>query len=285
MTHAVELTIAYDGSGFHGYQRQPDQRTVDVVIERAVGKLEPSPKLWGASRTDSGVHALGQRCAFDTNRDISALGWLRALNGDLPDDVRVTQVRFRAAGFNPRNHASSKHYRYLVQVGETENPWFRNRVWHVGPRIARPRKRSGRRVLRDWLDLDAMRLAAKCMVGTHDFRAFQSANDFRTQTVRQLTRVEVQENAIADPNSIAIHVEGPAFLKNMVRILVGTLIEVGREQRSVEAIPELFSPNAERHQAGLTAPAHGLTLMSMVLERNIPGTEAPKALRDDIAPT
>lgn len=247
--HAVLLTVAYDGTAFAGWQRQPGQRTVQGVLENAIAAMDARPATTrAASRTDAGVHARGQRVAFDPERDIPLHGWVRGLNGNLPDDVAVRAAAHRPVGYQPRFDAVGKHYRYLVHTNEVRDPLLRHRVWHVGRA----------------LDLAAMRAAAPVLVGQHDFVAFRGAGDERENTVRTLTRVEVTE---VEPGLVAIDVEGTAFLKNMVRILAGTLVEVGRGRFDRAHLEALLAPGRGRSEAGPTAPPQGLTLVDVRLGR------------------
>ena len=279
-SETVLLTVAYDGTEFSGWQSQPGIRTVEGVLTSVVSEMcGAQVRLRGASRTDAGVHALGQPVAFDSPRAIDAHCWLRGLNQGLPNDIRIRAVGFREAGFDPRFRASLKQYRYVLSLGPAVDPVFRNQVWHLDARHARPPPPHPRRAGegRDWLDIDSMGAAASILLGTHDFKAFQAANDDRDSTTRTLRRVDIVEPWAANPELIAIVVEGTAFLKNMVRILAGTLVEVGRERRTVSQIGHLLEPDATRPLAGPTAPASGLTLVSVELNRSPPpGTEVKR---------
>lgn len=250
---SVLLTLAYDGTAFAGWQRQPGQRTVQGVLEDAIEAMDGAPhRARGASRTDSGVHATGQRVGFDPAREIPPYGWVHGLNGKLPDDVAVTAAEAREPGYDPRFDAVGKHYRYVIHTGEVRDPLLRDRVWHVG----RP------------LDVEAMHRAAQLLLGRHDFVAFQAANDERDNTVRTLTRIDVRGAFADDPRLVAIDVEGNAFLKNMVRILAGTLVEVGRKRFDAARVGALVAEGAQRPAAGPTAPPQGLTLVSIALGRH-----------------
>jgi tRNA pseudouridine38-40 synthase len=261
---AVLLTVAYDGTAFSGWARQPDQRTVQGTLEDAIASMNGAPvELRGASRTDAGVHALGQRAAFDPAREIPPQGWLLGLNAALPDDVSVRAAEAAGPGYTPRFDTVDKHYRYLVLLDAVRDPLLRHRAWHLGPRELG--KRAERR-----LDLSAMREAAAHLVGTHDFRAFRSADDARENTVRTVTSLDVTPSFAGDPRLVALDVVGTAFMKNMVRILAGTLVEVGTGAREASGVPTLLGPHAERRAAGPTAPAQGLTLVSMRLGRGGP---------------
>ena len=268
--HGVRLTLAYDGSAFCGWARQPGQRTVQGVVETAIAAMAGvEVDLRGASRTDAGVHAEGQEAAFDSPREIPPHGWLRGLNASLPDDVAVVRAHVSEPGYSPRFDASEKTYRYLVLPGDQRAPLLHGRVWFLGPKR---RHSAGRRAgsgIHAWLDLDAMREAASHCLGTHDFRAFRAADDSRLVTIRHMFSITLEEGACADPRVLAIHVRGNAFMKNMVRILSGTLVDVGRGRIPASKIPSLLGPQGERKDTGMTAPAHGLTLMGMRLGRRL----------------
>jgi tRNA pseudouridine38-40 synthase len=256
--HGVCLRIAYDGSDFAGYQRQPGQRTVQGELERAAARMTGHPvEVRGAGRTDSGVHALGQVVAFDSERHIPPKGFRLGLNGELPDDVRVHDAWPVAPGYNPRFDALGKLYRYVVQLGEQQNPLLRARAWQLG-KVSE-------------LDLVAMRRAARLLEGTHDYRAFRAADDDRENTVRTLHRIDVRERFQDDPTLVAIEVQGTAFMKNMVRILAGTLVSVGRGRLAAEGVTTLLGESAVRSPPQQTAPAHGLTLVEVYLGRQAAG--------------
>jgi len=222
--------------------------------------------LRAASRTDAGVHALGQVVAFDAARDISPHSWLRGLNSELPESISVRSVEPCDTGYNPRYDARGKHYRYLIQTGTSRDPLMRHRTWYVKPGMF-PRERMSALDAAGWFELDAMRRAAEAMTGTHDFRAFRASNDVRERTVRTLTEVRVTAGHAGRPEVLAIDVRGTAFLKNMVRIIAGTLLEVGRGRMQASRVPELLTEEAERQDAGMTAPAQGLTLLEITLGR------------------
>ena len=194
----------------------------------------------GASRTDAGVHAEGQLAAFDTSRDIPARGWVLGLNQHLPEDVAVRGARPVGPGYAPRFAARGKRYRYRVLVDPVRDPALRARAWRVSE-----------------VDVDAVAREARAALGTHDFIAFRSSGDERENTVRTLSRVDVEREA--QPGVIAVVVEGNAFLYNMVRILVGTLIDVGRGRLEAGAVERALA-SRDRGDAGTTAPAHGLVL-------------------------
>jgi len=261
------MRVAYDGRAFHGFQKQRALRTVQDVLSGAIAALdEGASEARGASRTDAGVHARGQVVAFDAVRELPPKGWRMLLNKNLPDDVSVRSIEPCDVGYDPRFDALGKRYRYRFHVGESRDPIRDPHSWFIGPQLARA-DRGGDCDVPSFLDVDAMRAAAKLLLGTHDFRAFRSADDERQNTIRTLRELHVVTPYANEPDSIAIEVEGNAFMKNMVRIIAGTLFEVGRGKRTVESIPALLEPGATRESAGRTAPAHGLCLMSIELGR------------------
>jgi tRNA pseudouridine38-40 synthase len=253
--HGVLLEVAYDGTAFHGWAAQKAVRTVEETLRGAVVALDPRVRaLRGASRTDAGVHAEGQLAAFDTARDIPARGWVLGLNQHLPDDIAVRSARAVGPGYAPRFAARGKRYRYRVLVDPVRDPALRTRAWRVAE-----------------VDLALVALEAHAALGTHDFMAFRSSGDERASTVRTLSRVEVEREA--RPGVVAIVVEGNAFLYNMVRILVGTMIDVGRGRLEPGAITRALE-SRDRRQAGTTAPAHGLVLERVDAE--LPAGSGPR---------
>jgi tRNA pseudouridine38-40 synthase len=271
LSHGVRLVVAYDGTDFAGWQSQPGQRTVQGTLGAAVQAVtEHRSQVRGVSRTDAGVHALGQVASFDCDVHLPPEAWLHELNAHLPDDVSVQRAETVPAGYDPRHDARRKRYRYLLRVGRRRDPLTRHRAWQLGPSFARPPglpRDLPFPTARDVLDLDAMAEAGRHLEGHHDFRAFQAANDYRTQTERTLFAVRIVEPAHDRPDLLAIEVEGNAFLKNMVRILTGTLVDVGRHRFTPDHMHALLGAGATRDQAGPTAPAHGLTLMQVMLGR------------------
>jgi len=254
----VRLKVAYDGAGFAGFARQRDQRTVQGVLSECASRIAGHPVLVrGASRTDAGVHALGQVIAFDSERELPLARWPLALNQQLPEDVAVRDVEPCAAGYDPRFDARDKTYRYLFHLGAQRDPLWRARAFALGHFT------RGRRTL----DLAAMADACTRFQGTHDFRAFRAAADTRESTVRTLLRVALQPAFAGVPELLALEVKGTAFMLNMVRILAGTLVEVGRGRFGPGDVSALLGAGAERRHAGPTAPAHGLTLLHVSLGR------------------
>jgi tRNA pseudouridine38-40 synthase len=248
MRTRYRILVAYDGTHYHGWQIQTLDRSVEGDLTLAASKIldcdVDQVKIQGASRTDSGVHALGQvaHISYDVDRPRSAWDFARGLNGLTDDDICVVYVEQAPEGFHARHSARGKIYRYEIWNHRFEHPLRRDRQWRInGP-----------------LDLDAMREAAEKLVGRHNFEAFRAADCSAETSVRELTRVEVFE----DSPRIIIEVEGTAFLKYMVRIIVGTLVHVAEGQRGPEVIDEMFE-TLERGIGGMTAPSKGLTLVEI----------------------
>ncbi|MBV9945511.1 MAG: tRNA pseudouridine(38-40) synthase TruA [Myxococcales bacterium] len=241
------LEVAYDGSAFRGWARQPGARTVEETLQGAVLAIDPrAGPVRGASRTDAGVHAEAQVVAFDTTADIAPRGWVLGLNRHLPDDLAVRSARLLAPGFSPRFAARGKRYCYRLLVDLVRDPRWRTRAWRVPA-----------------LDRAVLAGEGALALGTHDFAAFRSSGDRRATTERTLTRVEVEGDT--DPRIVAVVVEGNAFLHNMVRILVGTMVDVARGRLERGAVARALSAR-DRRAAGTTAPAHGLALERVELD-------------------
>lgn len=243
----VLLTVAYDGAGFAGWARQREGRTVEDVLAGALRAVDPGASApRGTSRTDAGVHAESHPVAFDSSMPIEPRGWVLTLNANLPEDVAVRSARTTRAELNPRFASRGKRYRYRLLLDQVRDPNARARTWRVG-----------------WsLDLERMQREGERLVGTHDFCAFRTSSDERTETTRTLTRVGVERET---ERVIAIVVEGDAFLHNMVRIIVGTLVDVARGQLPEESVTRAFA-SKDRAGLGPTAPPEGLTLEHVELE-------------------
>jgi tRNA pseudouridine38-40 synthase len=257
----VLLEVAYDGTAFHGWAAQngaTSVRTVEETLRGAIHAIDArasGPR--GASRTDAGVHARGQLAAFDATLDIPPRGWVLGLNQHLPDDVAVRAARIVSASFTPRFAALGKRYRYRLHLDKVRDPAWRTSAWRVG----------------DDVDLDRLVRETSTIVGTHDFAAFRSSADERAVTVRTMTRAVVEvatgEGEGARPKGgdriVSIVIDGTAFLHNMVRILVGTVVDVARGRLDEGAIVRAIA-SKDRRVAGTTAPAHGLTLERVDVE-------------------
>jgi len=240
----IRLIVEYDGTGLSGWQRQDNAPTVQGYLEVALAPLvgHPTP-VAGASRTDAGVHAMGQVARFRTDKPIPLHGIRRGCNGLLPRGIAVTAAEEAAEDFHPRFSATGKHYRYVLTARPDRSPRWSNWSWH------RPRP----------LDVDAMRRAATAMVGAHDFAGFRAIDCTSKTTMRRVDEVAVTE---PEPGLLAIDVRGNAFLRNMVRIMAGTLVDVGEGRIDPAQMPEIIA-SRDRVRAGQTAPPHGLTLMSV----------------------
>lgn len=239
------FTIAYDGTEYVGWQRQPPASGVSVqgLIEEAHAQLAGYATVAGASRTDAGVHALAQAASATSEAPQTVDAIRRAMNATLPYDVRVLDVKEMPRGFHARYHAKRKSYRYRVDPSIVQMPFQRRYAWHLPYPY----------------DLDAMRDAAARLVGRHDFASLQASGAGVLGTVRTLTRVEVLEHR---DGTLAIEVEGDGFLRHMVRGIAGTLMDVGHGRRPAHSIEAMLA-SRDRGQAGRTAPAHGLFLVKV----------------------
>jgi len=242
--HGVCVCLGYDGTDFHGWQAQPGLRTVQGMLEEAIDemRIEHSP-IRGCSRTDAGVHALGQLASFAVEIEVPREGWVSGLNARLPKDIVVHDAQPCYRRYNPRFHAAHKRYRYLVRCGRQ-----RDRV-------------------EDYLDIEAMQAAAEQFLGTHDFRAFRQSGDQREIVVREMYEVKVVQAWNGRADLLAIEVVGNSFMKNMVRIMAGTLVEVGRGRFVPDDVPGMLREDSDRADAGQTAPPQGLTLIEIELAR------------------
>jgi tRNA pseudouridine38-40 synthase len=189
------------------------------------------------------------------------------LNGRLPADVSVRAAEICEPGFQPRFDAERKLYRYRVYCGLARDPLRARTAWYLGPGLARRDKITRDDDVHSFLYVDAMEEAARLLEGKHDFRAFKAESDDRENTIRTLFRVGIVAGFAGDRDGLAIEVEGDAFMKNMVRILSGTLLDIGRGKRAPRDVLRMLGPQARRMDAGPTAPANGLTLVRMELGR------------------
>lgn len=237
------LTVSYDGTDFVGWQRQRNGPSIQAELESALEQLFGHPVACrGAGRTDAGVHASGQVVTFRSDRELPDRALVFGTNTHLPDSIAVVAARVAPDDFDARFSASGKLYRYRIWNAPVRSPLHQRTHWHI---------------MRD-LDLGAMQDAASRLVGRHDFSAFRAADCERKTTVRLIRRLELLRSSDGQP-IVHLEVEATAFLKNMVRILTGTLVEVGRGRMTVAAVEALLA-SGDRTQAGPTAPAHGLEL-------------------------
>ncbi len=246
----IKLVIEYDGEFFHGWQRQvTGHATVQEEIEKALSEISGQKiTLFGAGRTDSGVHACAQVANFEVNAPVPPERWRLALNTKLPHSIRVLESSVVPSNFHSQRKAVGKIYEYRI-LNRSFASALDRRVYFW------PHK----------LDWDKMRIAAAHFVGEHDFGAFQSGKSTVKSTFRKIKRLEIIEDA-SSSSLYRIVVEGNGFLKQMVRNLVGTLMEVGQNLRDPNSIPELFLGKS-REFAGRAAPARGLFLVKVIYDR------------------
>lgn len=236
-----KLTLEYDGAAYAGWQRQPGQPTVQAALEDALRRItQTAIAVVGAGRTDAGVHALGQVASFHSEKGLSPDEWTRALNGVLPDDISVRSTEIIHGEFHARYSATGKLYEYRILNRRERSALERHRAWHLyGP-----------------LDLDAMRDAATHLIGRHDFSSFQGHPTDTKDPACEVRRLDISRRG----DIVRIEVQADRFLKQMVRAIVGTLVEVGQGKRHAQSLAALLDAG-DRRQAGQTAPAHGLYLV------------------------
>lgn len=238
-----KLTLEYDGAAYSGWQRQARDPTIQEALESAIERISRiATPVIGAGRTDAGVHALGQVASFRSDPELGPDEWKRALNGLLPRDICVRAVEAVADDFHARYAARAKRYRYRILNRPDRSALDRDRLWH----LAKP------------LDVDAMRAAAQPLIGSHDFSSFQGSPTDTENPVCDVTRLEVASKG----DVVAVEVEADRFLKQMVRAIVGTLVEVGLGKRVPEDMKTVLAAR-DRRAAGYTAPPHGLYLVAV----------------------
>ncbi|MBI4850683.1 MAG: tRNA pseudouridine(38-40) synthase TruA [Acidobacteria bacterium] len=238
----IKLSLEYDGTNYCGWQIQPNGITIQGVVTEFLNRLEGEPvTLYGAGRTDAGVHALNQVASFFTKKTIPCDKIKRAINGSIPLDIRVREVQEMPLDFHARFSAKGKSYLYKLALGEIVSPFEYRYFYHY------PYK----------LDIAKIQIGASFLVGEHDFSAFATAPETHS-CVRTITRL----NIIQEHDQLNFQVEGNGFLRYMVRTIVGTLLEVGRGKISSDEILEILE-SKNRSRAGATAPACGLTLLKV----------------------
>lgn len=237
----IKLTLEYDGTYYHGWQKQPYLITIQGTLEKALFRLTQHPiRVHGAGRTDAGVHALGQVAHFSPPVPFQTEVWVRGLNALLPEDIVVHSAEGVPDSFHARFSAKEKTYTYFVYNAPRRSPFRRQTAWHLTQR----------------LDLKKMRSAARRMLGEHDFTSFCSASSEAESRRVDLREIRIEKKG----EEIGITVKAPRFLQYMVRNLVGFLIEVGKGRRMGNEVPLILNAK-DRRQAGPTAPAHGLFLV------------------------
>jgi tRNA pseudouridine38-40 synthase len=239
----IKLTIEYDGTNYHGWQSQPAGETIQSILERAAAVFLGKPiRIIGSGRTDAGVHALGQVANFFCDQEPDLHRLQRGLNALTPEDISIKEVAIVPDSFDARRDGRSRVYEYRILNRSTPSPFHLNRAWHV----------------HDPLNVQSIRDAIRCLEGEHDFSAFQAAGCDAVHAVRKIYRT-----CLAEHGALLVYtIEATAFLRHMVRNIVGTLVEVGRKQRTPASFAELLRVR-DRTKAGPTAPAHGLFLVEV----------------------
>jgi tRNA pseudouridine38-40 synthase len=243
-SRVLKLTLAYEGTDYVGWQRQPDGISIQGLLEDALRPIEGADvNVHGAGRTDAGVHALGQVASFKLNvATLDPVTLARALNAVLPLDVRILRCEEAPADFHARFSATGKCYEYRIVNGPVASPFLRRYVWHIIPR----------------LDLDAIRSASAALVGRHDFASFQGAGTVVVSSERTVRRLDWLDSG-GPETPLVMQIEGDGFLRHMVRNIAGTLVEIGLGRWSAAEIERILQ-SRDRSQSGTTAPPSGLFL-------------------------
>ena len=263
-SRTLRLDLAYEGARYHGFGVQPGRCTIQEVLEEALARsLGERVRVTAAGRTDAGVHASGQVVSFTTRGRLAAPELLRAANAYVPEDVLVFGAADAPPEFDARRSALRRHYCYLIWNDRLPNLWYRRWAWHLSDR----------------LDVDAMQAAAGCLLGPHDFASFLG---HRSQEPSGRTTVRTVERASwwREGSLIGFDVTANAFLRHMVRGIVGTLIEVGRGRLEPAQLGTILKAE-DRRQAGPNAPPHGLTLTGVEYPAQFEVTRAARAHSDD----
>jgi tRNA pseudouridine38-40 synthase len=243
-----KLIIEYDGTRYFGWQRQVEKPTIQAEIERVLSLITQQPViLKGSGRTDAGVHALGQAASFHCDTRLTPKTFLRALNGLLPADIVIRDCCIVPDGFHARYDVLAKTYHYQILNHLIPSVVDRHFSWH----ILKP------------LNIKAMSEALDCLVGTHDFKAFEGIGSPRAHTIRTIHRADIIENG---NERLRVVIQGDGFLRYMVRNIVGTLVRIGMGKMSPADMKRILL-SKDRSLAGATAPAHGLFLVEVQYER------------------
>jgi len=244
----VLLWLAYDGTDFSGMAVQANARTVAGELTGAIRAMDPrASALRNVSRTDRGVHALCQVVSFDTLKDISSRGWVLGLTGHLPETIAVLRAAKAGFGFDPRGYVEHKTYRYRIFQSPVRDPFLDRTAWRIDQR----------------LNHELMQAETECLLGTHDFAAFRGAQDQRCETTRTIHHAEWKRD-LSDPRILWFEITGSGFLYHMVRIIVGTLLDVGRGRTNPGAVKTALA-SFQRNDLGMTAPPQGLFLTHVEL--------------------
>lgn len=247
----IKIVIEYDGTAYHGWQVQPSVITIQEVLMVAIKKLAgENVVITGASRTDAGVHAKGQVANFLIDTKIPIKAFKEGLNSYLPHDVRIKEAELMAENFNSKRDAQQKRYEYFILISDNTPATFNKYFWHK----------------RDDLNVDKMRSASELLVGTHDFSSFRDSGCDAKSPIREIYKAVVEEYS---PHFLPIEGKilkftfiGNAFLKQMIRNIVGTVVDVGLEKTTLDGFKEIFLAK-DRTKAGITAPSRGLFLMEI----------------------
>lgn len=243
MPEKIKLTLAYDGSAYVGWQLQPNGISIQECVEQALFRLcSEQIRVHSSGRTDAGVHARGMVCHFVAERMLPLSAWREGLNRFLPDDIAVRAAEKVPDDFHARYSATAKHYRYTLLRDPVRSPLERRTSWRIKP----------------LLDLDRMLQACTVLTGLHDFSAFRSAGCSSAVTQKEIYDISLTEADML----LYVDVYGSGFLRHMVRMMVGTLVEIGRGRRSVENL-RLMLTDPGNAPAAITAPPHGLCLMQV----------------------
>lgn len=239
----IKLRLQYDGTCYHGWQAQKNLRTVQGQIAACIKKMTGEDvDLVGASRTDKGVHALGQVANFHTLSPIAASAFLKGLNSLIPEDILILEAETVAEDFNARFYAKSKIYVYQIFNSTMPSIYHRRFCWF----------------LYSYLDLLAMRKASEYLIGEHDFKSFQASSLDSRSSVRTIYNIRIAQKK----NFIWVFIKANAFLYRMVRNIVGTLVEIGQKKRKAEEMASILAAR-DRRASGRTAPACGLFLVKV----------------------
>lgn len=265
-TRWLKLTVAYDGTAYSGWQFQPDKPTIQGAIEATWQSLtQETLRVTAAGRTDAGVHALGQTVGLATETRLTNEDLHRGFNALLPEDIAVVAIEDARENFHATYDAIGKRYRYHIHNSRSPSVFTRHYAWHY------PQP----------LDATAMHLAGQALIGRHDFSSFETAGSERPDSIRTIHELTVERTSVAEflrnsdatvseklsyvPNHVTIDVAGDGFLYNMVRTIVGTLVEVGTAKRDINWPAEVLAAQ-DRRKAGQTAPPHGLFLVHVDYE-------------------
>lgn len=252
----IRLVLEYDGTHYHGWQRQPGKRTVQQTLEEAIQRMTAEEtRVVASSRTDRGVHALGQSVHFTTERTIPLRAFQQGLNTLLPRDVVVREIEEVPLHFDARRDVEKKRYRYRIDNAPVRSALLRHYTWHI----------------REPLDIEAMNRASESMIGERDFSSFRSSGCASRDAVRRVLVAEWGRHG----SEVGFEIEANAFLRYMVRKLVGSLVKVGLGSWSLDDFKEVLEAKDSRRSAP-TAPPHGLYLVSVSYREMLPVGESDR---------